>query len=147
MNSPSVRKSKLTTDDTKNSSAPSNNNGDVDMPDAGSSSSTNDESGLLGGGGGGTAGYLTPSRSSKGKGRELAAALAAAQELATAPVVPFSIVAGHHGGVISRLLMDETKRYLVSTSGTRGWDGVSTNMCLFYDIAPLENPLQYSALQ
>ncbi|KAJ3289244.1 Transcription factor spt8, partial [Borealophlyctis nickersoniae] len=54
-----------------------------------------------------------------------------------APVVPFVIVPGHHGGVISSLVIDASKRYMISASGTRGWEGVSTNVCLFYEINPV----------
>ncbi|KAI8887143.1 WD40 repeat-like protein, partial [Backusella circina FSU 941] len=52
-------------------------------------------------------------------------------------VIPFSILPGHHGGTISHISIDPTCRYMITTSGTRGWDGVSTNSCLFYDISPL----------
>ncbi|KAI8809761.1 WD40-repeat-containing domain protein [Cladochytrium replicatum] len=49
-------------------------------------------------------------------------------------VVPFTIVPGHHGGVISNILLDKSQQYLVSASGSRGWDGTSTNNCLFYEV-------------
>ncbi|KAI9203003.1 WD40-repeat-containing domain protein [Polychytrium aggregatum] len=49
---------------------------------------------------------------------------------------PFTIVPGHHGGVLSSLYIDASRKYLISASGARGWDGVSTNMCLFYDVKP-----------
>ncbi|KAJ1546529.1 Transcription factor spt8 [Nowakowskiella sp. JEL0078] len=52
-------------------------------------------------------------------------------------IAPFSIVPGHHGGVISSLYLNDTAKFLVSTSGNRGWDGVSTERCIFYQI---ENP-------
>lgn len=35
------------------------------------------------------------------------------------------------------LAIDPTCRYMITTSGNRGWDGTSTNACLFYDIHPI----------
>lgn len=35
------------------------------------------------------------------------------------------------------IVIDPTCRYMITTSGNRGWDGVSTNACLFYDIASI----------
>lgn len=73
-------------------------------------------------------------------------------------VIPFTILPGHHGGFISHigeyiqkttelkceqkvdaldLAIDPTCRYMITTSGNRGWDGTSTNACLFYDIHPI----------
>ncbi|KAG2213472.1 hypothetical protein INT47_009146 [Mucor saturninus] len=52
-------------------------------------------------------------------------------------VIPFSILAGHHGGTISHIAIDPTCKYMITTSGNRGWDGTSTNACLFYDISPV----------
>ncbi|CAL9729461.1 transcription factor Spt8p [Monosporozyma unispora] len=46
----------------------------------------------------------------------------------------FLIVPGHHGGIISNLYIDPTCRYLVSTSGDRGWQGQTTDTVLIYDI-------------
>ncbi|KAI7867639.1 WD40-repeat-containing domain protein [Spinellus fusiger] len=51
--------------------------------------------------------------------------------------IPFIILPGHHGGCISQILVDATCRYMITTSGNRGWEGVSTNSCLFYDISPI----------
>lgn len=48
--------------------------------------------------------------------------------------VPFLIVPGHHGGMISNLYVDPTCRFLISTSGDRGWQGISTDATLIYDI-------------
>ena len=47
---------------------------------------------------------------------------------------PFFIVPGHHGGVISNLYIDPTSRFLISTSGNRGWQGISTDTTLIYEI-------------
>ncbi|OBZ86871.1 Transcription factor SPT8 [Choanephora cucurbitarum] len=49
-------------------------------------------------------------------------------------VIPFHILPGHHGGTISHISIDPTCKYMITTSGNRGWDGVSTNACLFYEI-------------
>ncbi|CAL9737994.1 transcription factor Spt8p [Monosporozyma servazzii] len=46
----------------------------------------------------------------------------------------FLIVPGHHGGVVSNLYVDPTCRYLVSTSGDRGWQGHATDTVLVYDV-------------
>ncbi|GCF01542.1 transcription factor spt8 [Zygosaccharomyces mellis] len=48
--------------------------------------------------------------------------------------IPFLIVPGHHGGSISNLYVDPTCRFLVSTSGTRGWQGNSTDTTFIYEI-------------
>lgn len=47
---------------------------------------------------------------------------------------PFLIVPGHHGGMISNLYVDPTCRFLISTSGSRGWQGQSTDTTLIYEI-------------
>lgn len=47
---------------------------------------------------------------------------------------PFLIISGHHGGIISNLYLDPTCRFLVSTSGSKGWQGVSTDTTLIYEI-------------
>ncbi|KAI8373300.1 WD40-repeat-containing domain protein [Blakeslea trispora] len=49
-------------------------------------------------------------------------------------VIPFHILPGHHGGTISHISIDPTCKYMITTSGNRGWDGTSTNTCLFYEI-------------
>ncbi|QLL31790.1 hypothetical protein HG536_0B06580 [Torulaspora globosa] len=48
--------------------------------------------------------------------------------------VPFLIVPGHHGGAISNMYIDPTCRFLVSTSGSRGWQGNSTDTTFIYEI-------------
>ncbi|KAJ1731066.1 Transcription factor spt8 [Coemansia biformis] len=50
--------------------------------------------------------------------------------------VPFQIIPGHHGGTVSSILVDAASRYMVTTSGTRGWDGASNNVCLGYEVSP-----------
>jgi transcriptional activator SPT8 len=48
--------------------------------------------------------------------------------------VPFLIIPGHRTGVISQLYIDPTCTFLISTAGTRGWDGYSTEVLLGYEI-------------
>ncbi|ORX46814.1 WD40 repeat-like protein [Hesseltinella vesiculosa] len=55
----------------------------------------------------------------------------------TKSIIPFTIIPGHHGGMTSSILVDPTSRYMITTSGNRGWEGTSTNSCLFYDISPV----------
>ncbi|KAG9287944.1 hypothetical protein G9A89_017539 [Geosiphon pyriformis] len=57
--------------------------------------------------------------------------------------VPFLIVAGHHSGTISQIrilyyvrVIDESCRYMITTSGNRGWEGSSTESALYYEIGP-----------
>ncbi|KAJ3020806.1 Transcription factor spt8 [Thoreauomyces humboldtii] len=59
------------------------------------------------------------------------------EEFETPPLVPFTIVPGHNSGVVSTMLFDPTKRYLMTASGTRGWDGVASHLCLVYAVTPL----------
>lgn len=55
---------------------------------------------------------------------------------ATNSGMPFLIVPGHHGGVISQFWVDPTCRYAFSTSGNRGWDGLSTEVLIGYELKP-----------
>lgn len=48
--------------------------------------------------------------------------------------IPFMIIPGHHGGVVSDIYVDSTCRFMVSASGNRGWNGASTEMVLVYEI-------------
>lgn len=66
--------------------------------------------------------------------------------------VPFLIIPGHHGGVISSICklrpliplllsntyldkdVDATCQYMISTAGNRGWEGMSTEVLLGYEI-------------
>lgn len=50
---------------------------------------------------------------------------------------PFYIVPGHHGGVLSNIYVDPSCQYLVTASGSRGWQGNSTDVALIYDINPI----------
>ncbi|TYJ58233.1 hypothetical protein B9479_001058 [Cryptococcus floricola] len=47
---------------------------------------------------------------------------------------PFRIIAGHHGGTISSMIVDSTCRFLVTASGDRGWGGESTKAVLIHEI-------------
>jgi transcriptional activator SPT8 len=52
--------------------------------------------------------------------------------------VPFLIVPGPpRPGVISSLYIDPTSRFMLSTAGTRGWDGSSTEVLIGYEIHPV----------
>ncbi|KAF2673000.1 WD40 repeat-like protein [Microthyrium microscopicum] len=51
-----------------------------------------------------------------------------------AAVVPFLIVPGHRTGVVSHLFLDPTGRFLISTAGNRGWEGMTTETLLGYEI-------------
>lgn len=48
--------------------------------------------------------------------------------------IPFRIVAGHHGGAVSSLLVDPTSRFLFSASGDRGWMAGATETILISEI-------------
>ncbi|ERF74745.1 hypothetical protein EPUS_04914 [Endocarpon pusillum Z07020] len=48
--------------------------------------------------------------------------------------VPFLIVPGHRTGVVSQLYMDPACRFMISTGGNRGWEGLSTEVLLGYEI-------------
>ncbi|KAJ9322945.1 hypothetical protein DTO027B5_2987 [Paecilomyces variotii] len=51
--------------------------------------------------------------------------------------VPFLIIPGHRTGVISQLYIDPACRFMISTSGNRGWEGNSTEVLLGYEITPI----------
>ncbi|CEL02955.1 Putative Transcription factor [Aspergillus calidoustus] len=48
--------------------------------------------------------------------------------------VPFLIIPGHRTGTVSQLYIDQACRYLISTSGNRGWEGSTTEVLLGYEI-------------
>lgn len=51
---------------------------------------------------------------------------------------PFFIIAGHHGAIISRLMLDPSGHYLLTASSGRGWnEGQSSDMVLCYEIEAL----------
>ncbi|KAJ5146336.1 uncharacterized protein N7515_000900 [Penicillium bovifimosum] len=47
---------------------------------------------------------------------------------------PFLIIPGHRTGTISQLYIDNACRYMISTSGNRGWEGNTTEVLLGYEI-------------
>lgn len=48
---------------------------------------------------------------------------------------PFTIIPGHHGGILSCLCVDDTGRFLMSASGNRGWGhSAITDTVLIYEI-------------
>ncbi|KAF8460335.1 WD40-repeat-containing domain protein [Kalaharituber pfeilii] len=49
-------------------------------------------------------------------------------------LVPFLIVPGHHGGVVSSLYVDPTCQFIISTGGNRGWEGANTEVLLGYEV-------------
>ncbi|OHE93392.1 transcription factor SPT8 [Colletotrichum orchidophilum] len=53
--------------------------------------------------------------------------------------VPFLIIPGPpRAGVISSLYIDRTCRFMISTAGTRGWEGTSTEVLIGYEIGVTE---------
>ncbi|KAH9996793.1 WD40-repeat-containing domain protein [Russula vinacea] len=46
----------------------------------------------------------------------------------------FKIIPGHHGGMVSQMLVDPGARFLVSASGNRGWHGEATRTVFVHDI-------------
>lgn len=48
--------------------------------------------------------------------------------------IPFLIIPGHYGGVISSIYIDNTCKYMLTASGNRGWDGSYTETLLGYEI-------------
>lgn len=52
--------------------------------------------------------------------------------------VPFTIVPGHRGGVISSVLVDPSCRFMLSAAGNRGWEGLGTEVLLGYEIGVLD---------
>ncbi|KAL2822193.1 WD40-repeat-containing domain protein [Aspergillus cavernicola] len=49
--------------------------------------------------------------------------------------VPFLIIPGHRTGTVSQLYIDQACRFLISTSGNRGWEGSTTEVLLGYEIS------------
>ncbi|KAI0006137.1 WD40-repeat-containing domain protein [Russula compacta] len=49
----------------------------------------------------------------------------------------FKIIPGHHGGMVSQMLVDPGARFLVSASGNRGWHGEATKTVFVHDIKPI----------
>lgn len=56
------------------------------------------------------------------------------QQMFKHSTVPFLIIPGHRTGVVSQLYIDPACRYLITTGGHRGWEGMSTEVLLGYEI-------------
>lgn len=48
--------------------------------------------------------------------------------------VPFMIVPGHNGGILSDIYVDPTSRFMISASGNRGWQGKASDYVFIYEI-------------
>ncbi|KAF2858938.1 WD40 repeat-like protein [Piedraia hortae CBS 480.64] len=48
--------------------------------------------------------------------------------------MPFTIVPGHRGGVISAIHLDPSCRFMLTAGGNRGWEGTGTDALLGYEI-------------
>ncbi|KAG9125572.1 Transcription factor spt8, partial [Ceratobasidium sp. 392] len=59
---------------------------------------------------------------------------AQAEAASRSRVAPFKIIAGHHGGTISQILVDATSRFMITASGNRGWFGESTRTVLVHEM-------------
>ncbi|KAF8610012.1 WD40 repeat-like protein [Ceratobasidium sp. AG-I] len=62
---------------------------------------------------------------------------AQAEAASRSRVAPFKIIAGHHGGTISQILVDSTSRFMITASGNRGWFGESTRTVLVHEMKPV----------
>ncbi|KAE8349972.1 putative transcription factor [Aspergillus coremiiformis] len=56
------------------------------------------------------------------------------EQVARHSTVPFLIIPGHRTGTVSQLYIDQACRFMVSTSGNRGWEGSTTEVLLGYEI-------------
>ena len=51
------------------------------------------------------------------------------------PAVPFTIIPGHRGGVLSSIYIDPACKFMLSAAGNRGWEsGAGTEVLLGYEI-------------
>ncbi|KAI8592894.1 WD40-repeat-containing domain protein [Geranomyces variabilis] len=55
----------------------------------------------------------------------------------TPPLVPFTVVPGHTTGIVTTILMDTSARFLITASGTRGWEGAPSHLCLVNALTPV----------
>ncbi|KAI7158618.1 WD40 repeat-like protein [Hortaea werneckii] len=60
--------------------------------------------------------------------------------------VPFTIVPGHRGGVISSVYVDPACQFMLSAAGNRGWEGGGTEVLLGYEIGVLLETAELSDL-
>ncbi|KAJ3174189.1 hypothetical protein HDU88_000157 [Geranomyces variabilis] len=61
------------------------------------------------------------------------------EEFETPPLVPFTVVPGHTTGIVTTILMDTSARFLITASGTRGWEGAPSHLCLVNALTPVTN--------
>ncbi|KAJ3160347.1 Transcription factor spt8 [Geranomyces michiganensis] len=61
------------------------------------------------------------------------------EEFETPPLVPFTVVPGHTTGIVTTILMDVSARFLITASGTRGWEGLPSHLCLVNALTPVIN--------
>ncbi|KAJ3183841.1 hypothetical protein HDU87_005957 [Geranomyces variabilis] len=61
------------------------------------------------------------------------------EEFETPPLVPFTVVPGHTTGIVTTILMDPSARFLITASGTRGWEGAPSHLCLVNALTPVTN--------
>ncbi|KAG8787382.1 Transcription factor spt8 [Serendipita sp. 397] len=47
---------------------------------------------------------------------------------------PFKVIPGHHGGLVSQILIDARSQFMVTASSARQWPGQSTKTVLIHDI-------------
>lgn len=57
-------------------------------------------------------------------------------DLETTRKTPFFIIPGHHGALVSRMIIDSSGKYLISACGGRGWVDAPSDVTLAYDISP-----------
>ncbi|CCA77986.1 hypothetical protein PIIN_00700 [Serendipita indica DSM 11827] len=50
---------------------------------------------------------------------------------------PFRVIPGHHGGLVSQILIDIRSQFMVTASSARQWFGQSTKTVLIHDIRPV----------
>ncbi|GMG22331.1 unnamed protein product [Ambrosiozyma monospora] len=48
--------------------------------------------------------------------------------------IPFMIIPGHNGGILSDLYVDPTCRFMISSSGNRGWQGKCSEYVFIYRV-------------
>lgn len=57
-------------------------------------------------------------------------------DLETTRKTPFFIIPGHHGALVSRMIVDHSGKYLISACGGRGWVDAPSDVTLAYEISP-----------
>ncbi|ORY89339.1 WD40-repeat-containing domain protein [Leucosporidium creatinivorum] len=52
-------------------------------------------------------------------------------------VPPFVIVPGHHGGMVSQMIIDPRTQFMITASGNRGYEGTSTENLVIHQVKTL----------